>query len=111
MRWYMTAPSLGRLLVSHITLRGLELRQLYELIEGRPDISYDNVAAATTAAVLSSAFGLEEAPLREALNFLLVAGMVEQIGPSRRKAIFRATPRIRSTPFPLLLLHHTQSHA
>ena len=92
----MSTPSLGRLLVSHITLRGPELRQLYELIEARPDISYDDIAAATTAVVLASAFGLEEAPLREALNFLLVAGMVEQIGPSRRKAIFRATPRIRS---------------
>ena len=42
----MTAPSLGRLLISHITLRGPELAQLYALVLAHPSISYDDLAQA-----------------------------------------------------------------
>lgn len=107
----MTAPSLGRLLISHITLRGPDMAQLYELIDARPGIGYEDIADALIPGGLGqSEFGLEEAPLREALNFLLVARMVEQQGPSRRRASFRATPLREGQPFALLLLHHLQGH-
>lgn len=107
----MTSPSLGRLLISHITLRGLELSQLYALIAEQPDISYDDLLAILLPMGLGdSSFGLEEAPLREALNFLLVARLIEQQGPSRRKASFIATPLLRDVSFTLLLLHHIQVH-
>ena len=56
-------------------------------------------------------FGLHEATLREALNFLLVANLVGQRGPTRRKAAFHATPLLADLPFSLLLLHHLQSLA
>jgi hypothetical protein len=107
----MTAPSLGRLLISHITLRGPELSQLYALIAEHPSASYDElITTLMPAGADASSFGLEEAPLREALNFLLVARLIEQQGPSRRKASFTATPLLRDTPFALLLLHHIQTH-
>lgn len=107
----MSAPSLGRLLISHITLRGPEVRQLYMLIQLRPGIGYgDLVVELLPPGTMRSAFSLEEAPLREALNFLLAAGLVAQDGPSRRKANFRATPLLPSVPFSLLLLRHIASH-
>lgn len=107
----MTAPSLGRLLISHITLRGSELAQLYALIAEQPGVSYDELTDALMPSGASdSSFGLEEAPLREALNFLLVAGLVEQQGPSRRKASFQATPLLAGAPFALLLLRHIHRH-
>lgn len=107
----MTAPSLGRLLISHITLRGPELAQLYAFITEHPGVSYDElVDALMPVGAADSSFGLEEAPLREALNFLLVARLVEQQGPSRRKASFHATPLLTGVPFALLLLHHVQTH-
>src|SRR5262249_12586904 len=106
----MSTPSLSRLLISHITLRGPELRQIHTLIEERPGINYDDLAATVIPAVPPTDFGLEEAPLREALNFLLVARLVEQQGPSRRKASFHATPLLAGAPFTLLLLHHIQAH-
>jgi hypothetical protein len=108
----MTAPSLGRLLISHITLRGPELAQLYALIAERPGVSYDELTdALMPAGANTSSFGLEEAPLREALNFLLVARLVEQQGPSRRKARFLATSLLADTPFALLLLRHIEAHS
>jgi hypothetical protein len=58
----------------------------------------------------NSTFGLEEAPLRESLNFLLVARLVEQFGTSRRKANFLATPTLTGAPFALQLLHHIHIH-
>jgi hypothetical protein len=106
----MTNPTLGRLLISHVTLRGPELHQLYALIADRPGISHDELVEALVPSPGADAFGLDEAPLREALNFLLVAGMVDQQGPSRRKASFRATPKLTDVPFPLLLLHHIRTH-
>ncbi len=106
----MTTPSLSRLLISHITLRGPELAQLYALIAAQPGTAYDDLVATLTPALPQSAFGLEEAPLREALNFLLVAGLVEQQGASRRKASFRATPLLPDAPFALLMLHHILMH-
>ena len=107
----MTSPSLGRLLISHITLRGPELSQLYTIIVERPGVSYDELTNALMPAGANiSSFGLEEAPLREALNFLLVARLVEQQGPRRRKASFQATPLLAGAPFALLLLRHIQAH-
>jgi hypothetical protein len=49
--------------------------------------------------------------LREALNFLLVAGLIEQKGAPRSKARFYARPRLPGAPFALLLLHHIRHHA
>ncbi len=103
----MSTPSLGRLLISHITLRGPELSQLYNLIENRQVITYDDLRAELVLRdATDSTFQLEEAPLREALNFLLVAGLIEQHGSSRRKASFEASPLIPDVSFSLLLLHH-----
>lgn len=108
----MTTPSLGRLLISHITLRGPDLAQLYALIAERASVSYIDLSEALIpAGVGGSPFGLDEAPLREALNFLLVARLVEQQGASRHRARFRATPLLAGTPFALLLLHHLQTHS
>lgn len=107
----MPAPTLGRLLISHITLRGPELAQLYALIAERPGLSYDDLTEALMpGGACVSDFGLAEAPLREALNFLLVAGLVSQRGPSRRRAAFAATPRLALAPFSILLLHHIHQH-
>ncbi len=104
-------PTLGRLLISHITLRGPELQQLHTLIARRPDICYDELRETLVAPVaLRTEIQLEEAPLREALNFLLVAGLVEQRGASRLKATFRVTATLSERPFALLLLHHLCQH-
>lgn len=99
----------SRLLISHITLRGPELRQLYELIRQADGIHYEELQAQLTSAP-RSAFGLEESPLREALSFLLIAGLIAQEGASRRKARFRACPLRPDLPFSLLLLYHLQRH-
>lgn len=108
----MADPSLGRLLISHITLRGPELAQLYDLIVASPGVSYDELVHRLVPAGGSGAeFGLDEAPLREALNFLLVAGLVFQSGPSRRKATFVAAVSAGTASFPLLLLKHMRQHA
>lgn len=106
-----TAPSLGRLLISHITLRGPDLHQVYALVATHPHISYpDLVTALTPDCTTGDPFDLGEASLAEALNFLLVAGVVEQEGPARRQATFRTTPLPHEVSFPLLLLHHIQAH-
>lgn len=87
----MTSPSMGRLLISHITLRGPELRQLYDCIASAPGLQYGELARLTAApASDGDPFGLQEAALREALNFLLVARLIEQQGAPRRQATFRA---------------------
>lgn len=107
-----SSPSLGRLLISHITLRGPELEQLYGQIAACPDISYEHVCARMIPLDADGAeFGLDQAALREALNFLLVARLVGQQGASRRRATFRATPRLDHAPFPLLLLLHLRAHS
>ncbi|NJK81977.1 MAG: hypothetical protein HC914_19805 [Chloroflexaceae bacterium] len=107
----MTAPSLGRLLISHITLRGPELNQLYTLIAAHPGINYaDLVSRLVINRDPDDTFGLAEAPLREALNFLLVARLVDQHGSSRFRASFQPAPLLPDTPFSLLLLHHIRQH-
>ncbi len=98
-----TAP--GRLLISHITLRGPDLRQTYTLVEQEPGISYATLAECSLVAPDSPSFGLDEAPLRETVSFLAGAGMVEQSGQGTRRRL-RATPRLHSVDFALLLLHH-----
>lgn len=107
----MAGPSLNRLLISHITLRGPEIAQLYALIVelGEPDYAA-LVTALVPAGGGDSPFELAEAPLREALTFLLAAGLVAQIGDSRRRARFRVTPLLADAPFPLLLLNHIGCH-
>lgn len=108
----MTAPTLGRLLISHITLRGPELRQVYRIIAAHPGIAYAGIVTAMTPAPLNhDPFALNEATLAEAVNFLLVAGLIAQDGPARRRATFRVTPLLPDTPFALLLLHHLLVHA
>lgn len=107
----MTAPALNRLLISHITLRGPELSALYHHIATHPGTSYDNlVACFVPVRPAPSELDLAEAPLRETLNFLLVACLVEQQGNSRFKARFAATPLLAATSFPMLLLHHIRNH-
>lgn len=104
-----TAPSAGRLLISHITLRGPELAQLYSLIADQGEPEYATLVDRLVPVAGETPFDLAEAPLREALNFLIVAGMVEQLGSSRRKARFRVTPLHRHLDFALLLLLHIGS--
>jgi hypothetical protein len=101
----MTSPSSGRLLISHITLRGPELRQTYTLIAREPAITYAHLAEQTLAPAENPTFGLEEAPLREALSFLSGAGLVDQSGQGPRRRL-RVTPRLPGADFALLLLHH-----
>jgi hypothetical protein len=108
----VSTPSLGRLLISHITLRGPEIHQLYALIAAHTGISYEDLFIRQVPANPGVCpFGLDDALLREALNFLLVAGLVTQQGESRRKARFHATPLLPGIPFPLLLLRHIRRHS
>lgn len=105
----MSATSAGRLLISHITLRGPELAQVYALVAARPEIGADELRERLApAATGASPFELADAPLREALSFLTLAGLVEARGRQRR---YSASPRLTGAPFPLLLLHHLRSHA
>jgi hypothetical protein len=107
----MSSPSMGRLLISHITLRGPELGQLYVCIAGTPGIAYDDLVCLTGAPIIEGdPFGLQEAALREALNFLLVVRLVEQNGPARRRATFRAAAEASEASFPLRLLRHIAAH-
>ncbi|GAB4199195.1 MAG: hypothetical protein OHK0022_19240 [Roseiflexaceae bacterium] len=101
----MTTTSSGRLLISHITLRGPELRQTYTLVAREPGLTYADLAERCLAWAEGAAFGLEEAPLRESLSFLAGAGMIEQSGQGARRRL-RATPPLPNADFALLLLHH-----
>ncbi|NTU86160.1 MAG: hypothetical protein HGA45_43670, partial [Chloroflexales bacterium] len=98
----------GRLLISHITLRGPELAQAYGLIVARHEVSGDDIVAALCPAAGTSPFALADAPLREALSFLSLSGLVEARGRQRR---YSPTPSLSAEPFPLLLLHHLAAHS
>lgn len=98
----------GRLLISHITLRGPELAQAYGLIVARREVAAEDLREQLAPAGLgSSPYELAEAPLREALSFLTLAGLVEAHGRQRR---YSATPRLADVSFPVLLLHHLAAH-
>jgi hypothetical protein len=104
------APSQGRLLISHITLRGPELRQTYERIVAHVEVGYEELCAEFVLGDrVHDDFGLADAILREALNFLLVARLVQRRGGSWRTARFRAAPLLTGVAFPLLLLRHIAS--
>jgi len=105
----MTSTSSGRLLISHITLRGPELRQTYMLVAQESSVTYRRLAEQSLALPAGSVFGLEEAPLREALSFLTGVGMVEQSGQGLRRHL-RATPSLPNADFALLLLRHLAAH-
>lgn len=108
---YVSNPSRGRLLISHITLRGPELAQTYRWILSNPETAYDSVLAfARLGRTEVNEFGLDDATTREALNFLLIAGMVAQTGSPRARARFSASPLDPKLPFELLLLHHLSAH-
>lgn len=105
-------PALNRLLISHITLRGPELKQLFGFIGAHRSVTYSDLANYFVPAWHADEnFGLNEAPLREALNFLLVAGMVTQHGDSRRKAAFEMPSAFADQDFELTLLQAVNSHA
>ncbi len=104
----MSATPSGRLLISHITLRGPELAQVYAHIAARPELGAEDLRQHFgPSAAGSSPFELADAPLRETLSFLSLAGLVEARGRQRR---YTASPRLPGAPFPLLLLHHLRSH-
>jgi hypothetical protein len=104
----MSTQGAGRLLISHITLRGPELAQVYAQVAARPEVGADELRERLTpAAAGASPFELTDAPLREALSFLTLAGLVEVRGRQRR---YTASPRLPGAPFPLLLLHHLRGH-
>jgi len=110
----MTAsPLSSRLLISHITLRGPELRQIYAIIVAKPNVHYQDLAVALGVGLAhSEANDLDDAPLREALSFLIGVGLIEQHGASRRRATFCATPigSISTLPFEILLAQHIRKH-
>ncbi|MEI8166163.1 MAG: hypothetical protein WCG26_07285, partial [Chloroflexales bacterium] len=100
----MTATPAGRLLISHIPLRGPELAQLYALLVASPGATLDDLRARLcTAGTGESPDDLADAPLREAVSFLTLAGLVEARGRPRHHTV---APRLRDVPFPLLLTHH-----
>lgn len=100
-------PSVGRLLISHITLRGPDLRQTYARIVAHNEVNLETLHCEVALDTnVQNQFGLEDAILRETINFLLITRLIEQRGESRRKASFRATPLLDGVEFPLLLLHH-----
>ena len=107
----MSSPSLGRLLISHITLRGPEIAQLYALIAAEAEITYEDLMDRMVLRVGSSdVFGLEEASAREALNFLLVTRLITQHGSVRRCSVFQVSSQMPEAPFALMLLHHLVIH-
>jgi hypothetical protein len=103
----MSSSPAGRLLISHITLRGPELAQVYARIVAHPELGADDLRAYFGSVGGSSPFELADAPLRETLSFLCLAGLVEVRGRQRR---YTASPRLTGVPFPLLLLHHLRVH-
>jgi len=104
----MTATPAGRLLISHIPLRGPELAQLYALLVASPGATLDDLRARLcTAGTGESPDDLADAPLREAVSFLTLAGLVEARGRPRHHTV---APRLRDVPFPLLLTHHVTTH-
>jgi hypothetical protein len=106
----MTSQSSGRLLISHITLRGPELAQVYGLIAASSEVSLDDLRERLMpAAAGSSPYELSDAPLREALSFLMLAGLIEGRGRQRRYSVAPEIPR--GAPFPLALLRCLQRHA
>ncbi|NTV64639.1 MAG: hypothetical protein HGA65_14060, partial [Oscillochloris sp.] len=104
----MTATPAGRLLISHIPLRGPDLAQLYAAIAARPEATLDDLRAELCAAGAGdSPDDLADAPLREALSFLSIASIIEARGRPRRHT---ASPRLPGAPFRLLLSHHLSAH-
>ncbi len=107
----MASPSLGRLLISHITLRGPEIAQLYTVVAAAPAIAYEDLMQRVVLrSAPTDAFGLEEASAREALNFLLGSRLLVQHGVVRRRSVFQVSPQLHQVPFALLLLHHLAVH-
>jgi hypothetical protein len=77
----MSTTSSGRLLISHITLRGPELAQVYGWIATHPEISGEALRTDfVPAAAETSPLELADAPLREALSFLSLVGLIEAHG-------------------------------
>lgn len=106
----MTSQSSGRLLISHITLRGPELAQIFGLVAASPEVGLDDLRGLVApAAVGSSPYELSDAPLREALSFLTLAGLIEGRGRQRRFSVAPGLPH--GAPFPLVLLRCLQRHA
>ncbi len=107
----MTISSSNRLLISHITLRGVELEQLYRRIESQPGIYFNDLVFALSPDPCDhSRLELTETALFEAVNFLIVADMIRSEGSTRRQACFYPKPMLNDIPFPLLLLYHIQAH-
>lgn len=107
----MASPSLGRLLISHITLRGPEIAQLFTSIVTVPNQSYAQLVQQFVISVTpDDTLSLDEAALREALNFLLVARLIAQDGAVRQRAHFTPSPHHQYLPFVLNLLYHSTHH-
>jgi hypothetical protein len=106
----MSTPTRGRLLISHITLRGPEVEQLFALLVERGTLTYEALAAEMVPTGSSRAsLALEQAALDEALSFLVGVGMVAQEGSLRRRATFHPL-KMADTPFSLHLLHRLLVH-
>lgn len=107
----MTTALPTRLLISHITLRGPELRQVYEAAAVLGEAPYEVLARALMPADPPGAapHAIDDAPLREALSFLVGAGLLARRGAGRR-ASFHATPLLPGAPLDILLLHHIRRH-
>jgi hypothetical protein len=99
------APA-GRLLISHIPLRGPELAQVYQAILACPELTLDELRSQFCPGAGGNE--LADAPLRETLSFLTIAGLVQATGRPRRHT---ATPLMSDVSFPLLLLAHLNTHA
>lgn len=96
----------GRLLISHIPLRGTELAQVYQAIAACPELMLDELRSRFCLGADGNE--LADAPLRETLSFLTIAGLVQATGRPRR---YTATPLMADVSFPLLLLAHLSAHA
>ena len=103
----MTATS-GRLLISHITLRGPELAQVYATIAAYPESTLDDLRGRLCPAPGTVPHELADAPLREVLSFLSITGLIATQGRVRR---YTVTTTDTHASFPLLMLHALTAHA
>jgi hypothetical protein len=104
----MTSSPVGRLLISHITLRGPELRQLYELVARQGALSHSALVAMLVPCGHANE-DMVEAPLREALSFLTGVGLLARQGANRR-AVYHLATKAADQPFALVLLRKIRAH-
>jgi hypothetical protein len=106
----MVAAISNRLLISHIILRGPEIQQIYMAIEVHQRLDWQELYKTFVAHNdTEDPFKLEEATLREALNFLVISRMIRR-RKQKKSLYFFIDPKSHGLAFPLALLTHVHQH-